>query len=158
MLGHLNSSEPDNTARHAANAAPKPRLLVVDDDGVHRMVISRVAAKAGYMPAVAASYEEAVELTQATTFDCITLDLTLGRHDGVELLRHLQTISYKAPIIIVSGGDGAMCREALRTAKALELNVLELVPKPVDVATLCFLLERVRHLGALARSAATVYA
>jgi hypothetical protein len=36
-----------------------PRLLVVEDDTLHRMMICRVAANAGYMPAGAATCDEA---------------------------------------------------------------------------------------------------
>lgn len=158
MLAQLKSSAADNIGRVAAKAALAPRLLVIDDDSLHRTILCRVAAKAGYALATAATYEQAVELTQATAFDCITLDLSLGQHDGIEMLQHLHAIGCQTPIIIVSGCDGATCREALRAAKALKLNVLETVPKPVDVATLRFSLERLRRLGNLACSAATVYA
>ena len=34
---------------------PQPRLLVIEDDTLHRMMICRVAARAGYAPAGAAS-------------------------------------------------------------------------------------------------------
>src|SRR5579862_1174655 len=91
-----------------------PRLLVIDDDNLHRMIICRVAAKAGYLPAGAATYEEAVQLVQETQFDCISLDLSLGEHVGVDMLRHLWVIGSKAPIIIISGCDDATCAETAK--------------------------------------------
>jgi len=121
-----------------------PRLLVIDDDDLHRMIICRVAAKAGYLPAGAASYEEAVKLVQQTAFDCITLDLSLGDHVGVEMLRHFWVVGCKAPIIIISGCDGPTCSESAKVAESLKLNVWELVPKPVDLAVLRELLERLK--------------
>src|ERR1700732_3917225 len=69
-----------NAARHTM-----PRLLVIDDDNLHRMIICRVAAKAGFLPAGAASYDEAAKLAQETAFDCITLDLSLGHHARSEI-------------------------------------------------------------------------
>ena len=72
----------------AAQAAP-PRLLVIDDDNLHRMIICRAAAKAGYLPAGAASYDEATKLARETVFDGITLDLSLGNHAGSEILHDL---------------------------------------------------------------------
>ena len=80
MLGQARLLDADNAGLIAAKTellAPPPRLLVIDDDTLHRMVICRVAAKAGYIPAGAPTYEEAAKLAQANTFDCITLDLLL---------------------------------------------------------------------------------
>src|ERR1700675_1932136 len=66
-----------------AHVAPdRPRLLVIDDDYLHRKIICRVAAKAGYAPAGAATYEEAIKLALENAFDCISLDLSLGQHGG----------------------------------------------------------------------------
>lgn len=140
MLGQARSFETHDA--DFATSPPPQRLLVIDDDNLHRMIICRAAAKAGYVPAGAASYEEAATLVQAHAFDCITLDLSLGQHVGAEMLRHLSGIGCKAPIVIISGCDGATCRESLRVAKTLDLNVQETVPKPVDLAVLRDALER----------------
>ena len=61
----------------ATDAERAPRLLVVDDEILHRMIICRAAAKVGYVPVGAASYLEAQKLLQQNVFDCITLDMTL---------------------------------------------------------------------------------
>jgi two-component system, chemotaxis family, chemotaxis protein CheY len=121
-----------------------PRLLVVDDDTLHRMIICRVAAKAGYAPAGAATYDEAARLVHETVFDCITLDLALGAHAGTEMLHHLSIIDYRGPIIIVSGCDDAARMESVRLAKSLGLNVFESTRKPVDLTVLRFWLERLK--------------
>src|SRR5579864_7417829 len=118
-----------NAARHTM-----PRLLVIDDDNLHRMIICRVAVRAGYAPAGAATYEEAAQLAQEGTFDCITLDLSLGQHAGVELVRLLWVVGCKAPIIVISGCDDATCAETVKVAKSLNLVVLATMPKPVDLA------------------------
>ncbi|HUI15652.1 MAG TPA: response regulator [Xanthobacteraceae bacterium] len=121
-----------------------PRLLVIDDDSLHRMVICRAAAKAGYLPAGAAGYDEAVRLTRETVFDCITLDLGLGDHAGNEMLHHLAKIGCTAPIIVVSGCDAVTCKEAARIAGSLKLDVWECISKPVDLAMLRSVLDRLR--------------
>jgi len=128
----------------ARNGHKPPRLLVIDDDNLHRMIICRVAAKAGYLPAGAATYDEAAELARANTFDCITLDLSLGDHAGVELLRHLWVIGCKATIIIVSGCDDATCNESQRVAESLKFKVWESIPKPVNLGVLRDSLERLK--------------
>jgi DNA-binding response OmpR family regulator len=121
-----------------------PRLLVIDDDNLHRMIICKIAAKAGYAPAGAASYEEAARLTQDGAFDCITLDLSLGPHGGVEVLHHLRVVGSKAPIIIISGCDEVTCEETVEVAKALNLNIWKSIPKPVDLAVLRSWFERLK--------------
>ena len=138
----------------AATTAP-PRLLVIDDDDLHRMIICRVAAKAGYFPVAAASFEEAAQLAKDTAFDCITLDLSLGAHAGVEMLRHLWVIGCKAPIIIISGADDAIFRETMSVAKSLKFDIREMVPKPVDLSLLRYSLERLREQRSLTPPATT---
>ena len=144
MLEQEKPLEADNGGVIAAAATP--RLLVIDDDHLHRMIICRVATKAGYTPVGAESYEEAAKLAQETPFDCVTLDLSLGAHAGVEIVRHLWVLRYKSPILIISGADDALCRETVRVAKSLNLQVLPPIPKPVDLAILRYSLERIREL------------
>jgi two-component system, chemotaxis family, chemotaxis protein CheY len=135
----------DNDAAQVARSdAAMPRLLVIDDDYLHRKIICRVAAKAGYAPAGAASYEEATKLALENPFDCVSLDLSLGQHGGIEMLHYLRGIGCKAPIVIISGCDQATVHETLRTAKSLNLDVRETVAKPVDLDMLRYSFERIR--------------
>ena len=76
--------------------------------------------------------------------DGMTLDLSLGAHAGVEMLRHLWVLGCKAPIIIISGCNDAMCRETVRIGKSLNLKILDPVPKPVDLEMLRYSLERLK--------------
>jgi len=140
----VDNQGPAAGAMRAVPPAAPPRLLVIDDDHLHRMIICRVAAKAGCAVVAAASYEEAAELVQEMQFAGVTLDISLGAHAGVEVLRHLWVAGCKAPIIIISGCDDTVCRETMRVAKSLKLNVWDPVPKPVDLALLRNLFERVR--------------
>jgi two-component system, chemotaxis family, chemotaxis protein CheY len=121
-----------------------PRLLVIDADTLHRMIICRAAAKAGYLPAGAATYNEAVKLLQAAGFDCVTLDLSLGERAGVEMLRHLWVVGCKVPIIIISGHDDGTRGESEKVAAALKLNIWESISKPVDISVLGASLERLK--------------
>jgi DNA-binding response OmpR family regulator len=154
MLGQarlLDANDAGLIAAKAERLASPPRLLVIDDDTLHRMVMCRVAAKAGYIPAGAPTYEEAAKLAQTNTFDCITLDLSLGQHVGLEMLRHLRMIDCKAPIIIIDGCDDATGRKIVRVAKSLNLNIGEPVRKPIDLAMLRYSLEQLRIQRTLSR-------
>ena len=145
MLEEVNPIEAEEAGLAAADAAPlAPRLLVIDDDHLHCAIICRIAAKAGFDAVRATTYEAAASLAQETAFDCITLDLSLGEHAGVEMLRHLWVLGCKAPIIIVSGCDDSTCRETVRIGKSLNLKILDPVPKPVDLEMLRYSLERLK--------------
>jgi two-component system, chemotaxis family, chemotaxis protein CheY len=137
------SVESGDTVARAPSGAP--RLLVIDDDDLHRMIVCRAAIKAGYLVVQAASYDEAAQLAHDGKFDCITLDLSLGGHAGRELLQHFWVIGCKAPVIIISGADEAVCRETVDVARSLKFEVLEPVPKPVDLSLLRFTLERLKQ-------------
>jgi two-component system, chemotaxis family, chemotaxis protein CheY len=147
MFQQADMSAADQDGLPGATVVPQtgaPRLLVIDDDNLHRMIICRVAAKAGYAPAGAATYDEAAQLVQDNAFDCITLDLSLGEHAGVELLRHLWVIGCKATIIIISGCDDATCGDSRRVAESLKFKVWESIPKPVNLGVLRHSLERLK--------------
>jgi two-component system, chemotaxis family, chemotaxis protein CheY len=150
--------EPGNLATsnniNAAEIGARPRLLAIEDDTLHRMMICRVAANAGYVPAGAATYDEAVKLLQKDTFDCVTLELTLGGRDGNEVLRHLAAIGYSAHIIIVSADDDTKCQDSLKLAQSLDLNVWEAIAKPVDLVELRCWLEWLKPESAAAPVAA----
>jgi two-component system chemotaxis response regulator CheY len=122
----------------------QPRLLVIEDDTLHRMMICHVAASAGYAPAGAATYDEAVRLLHEAPFDCITLDLSLGAHHGNEVLRHLADIGCNAHVIVVSGCDDAARQDSIKAARSLHLNVWDSIPKPVDLVVLRYWLERLK--------------
>ena len=63
------------------------RLLVVEGDLVQRTVIGRIGANLGYDTAFASSFEAAAGLLRHESFDVMTIDLSLGTRDGIELLR-----------------------------------------------------------------------
>ena len=102
------------------------------------------ATTTGFLPAGAASYDEAAKLAQETAFDCITLDLSLGNHAGTEMLHHLSMLGSTAPIIVVSGADYATCKETVKVAERLNLDIWECIPKPVDLVMLRHFLERLK--------------
>jgi DNA-binding response OmpR family regulator len=139
----VEADQEDLAATGVAHSAAL-KLLVVDDDHLHRKIICRVAAKAGYFTTEAATYDEAAKLVQEAPFDCISLDLSLGEHAGVEMLRYFWVIGCKAPIIIISGCDNATCTETVKVAESLKLNVWDSISKPVNLAVLRKSLDELR--------------
>jgi DNA-binding response OmpR family regulator len=120
------------------------RLLVIDDDTVHRMVLTRIAKQAGYEVDEASSYEAARRLLGESDYACVTLDLSLGDHGGLEVLQFLAQAKFEAPIIVVSGSDDAVRQEALMVARRLSLNVCGSFAKPMSLSHLRELLREIR--------------
>ena len=120
------------------------RLLIVDDDRVHRMVLARVARQAGYEVEEAGTYEAACRLMGEGAHACVTVDLSLGEHGGLDVLQHLAQLKFEAPIIVVSGSDDKVRQEALMVARRLGLNVCGSFGKPMNLSHLRNLLGEIR--------------
>jgi CheY-like chemotaxis protein len=135
----FNQKKPDQQAATKAIVEPKPsadhpsRMLIIEDALIHSTIIGHIAEKIGFTTMTARSYESACSLLHDWQFDCITLDLGLGQHAGVEVLNQLAKIKCKAPIIIISGSEKPICDETVRIGISLRLNIYEPVPKPIDL-------------------------
>jgi len=121
-----------------ADTGPQ-RLLVIDDDLVQRMILGKVAAKAGYSVSTAATVEEAIKEIERQHFDCIILDLLLNGQNGMLMLGEIAKTNSDALLIVISGASAAIREETLRLATHYNLDVVDL-PKPVDLASLRALL------------------
>ena len=112
-----------------------PRLLVVDDDPSVCTLIEKLGEKAGFVATCALSFEDAVKSLRTHQFDCITLDLGIGKNTGVELLKILGEMRFAAPIIIISGSMRSMRDFAVGIGTTMRLE-LEQLGKPINFALL----------------------
>jgi len=125
------------------------KLLIVDDDMLHRAVIARVARRAGYEIDEAPTYATARELIERRSYSCMTLDLTLGRHGGVEVLQDLARAGVDMPVLLVSGSDPAVREEAAEVGRSLQLNICGVFGKPMSLAVLRDVLSEIRKRQAV---------
>jgi len=110
------------------------QLLVVEDDLVQRTIIGSIGAKLGYDTFSASTFEIASDLLRTKKFDMMTLDLSLGEHDGVELLRLIAALELKAmPIVIVSGCEERVRNTIKRVAASLNLSLTHSLAKPLNI-------------------------
>jgi EAL domain-containing protein (putative c-di-GMP-specific phosphodiesterase class I)/CheY-like chemotaxis protein len=110
------------------------RLLVVDDDLIQRTLIGKIAAKLGYDAVIVSSFDDAASLLQREIFDVLTLDLSLGERDGVELLRLIAECGlHSMPIVIISGCDERILNSTGRMAEVLSLTVTACLSKPLNL-------------------------
>jgi DNA-binding response OmpR family regulator len=122
-----------------------PRLLIIEDESLQRGLISRIGSAAGFVPTISRSLDEAAARLQESSFDCITLDLSLGGEHGItDGLRLLEKLHCKTPIIIVSGATSTQLQLTSSIGKSLKLNVCETIAKPLDPSVLRAALAKVK--------------
>jgi CheY-like chemotaxis protein len=129
------AAETTKSAAEPSRILSAPSFLVIDDDPVHRMVITRIGEKAGYTITAVATAENATAEIRKQKFDCISLDLSLGGTNGALLLNDIAAHNNQALLIVISGATAATREDTLVLALKLRLNVIE-APKPVDLANL----------------------
>lgn len=111
-------------------------MLVVDDEAVQRIIVSRVASNLGFATQGAGTLGEAAHLVSRKAFDVIALDLSLREHDGIELLRTIYETRSDPVLIFISGFDERVRQASARLAAALGLRVAGTLGKPLSIAGL----------------------
>lgn len=116
-------------------AAPKKhlglRVLVVDDNAVNRMVISRHLVGLGCDPVEADSGPRCLELGATERFDAVLMDVLMPEMDGLEACRRLLELQPELPVLACSA---SVLEEDRRAAQAV--GMVGFVPKPVRKAEL----------------------
>jgi len=118
-------------------------LLVIEDADVHLSILRKIAAQAGFATVGVSSVEAAATVLRRQTFDCITLDLSLGERSGIEVLELLAELKNRAPIIIVSASEDGTLDETVRIGNFLGLNVCLPFAKPIDLLALRQMLKQI---------------
>ncbi|HYB31652.1 MAG TPA: response regulator transcription factor [Solirubrobacteraceae bacterium] len=85
----------------AANATPRPRILVVDDEQQILRALRVILREAGFEPLPASTAEEALDVAAIQRPDAAIIDLLLPDLDGVELARRLREWT-DMPLIVLS--------------------------------------------------------
>ncbi|MGB6534982.1 MAG: response regulator [Xanthobacteraceae bacterium] len=151
-LTHDNDLVASRTTDKSAFADSPAHLLIIEDVMTHGVVVDRIARKFGFVTEKAHSCDDACRALGVRPFDCITLDLVLGEHIGLDVLRYLSSIGCRAPIILISEADGDTREDVVQLGRALDLNICETVQKPIDLDALGTVLANVRRQIAASRS------
>lgn len=83
----------------------KPKILVVEDETPVSMMMVFLLTRAGYETQVASTGKEAMQKTQESDFDLITLDVDLPDISGFEICNELKQrhASRHTPMVFISG-------------------------------------------------------
>ncbi len=92
-------------------------VLIIDDDEVDRMMVSRALAssKADIDFCEAGSAREGIRAARERPFDCIFLDYLLPDGDGLSVLVSLRAAGVDGPIVVLTGhGDECLAVEVMK--------------------------------------------
>ncbi|NNE70996.1 MAG: response regulator [Rhodothermales bacterium] len=115
------------------------RILVVEDDRVNLLVITRMLRRLGYDADVAHNGIEAVEAASGTAFDIIFMDVMMPELDGLGATVRIRERGDCGNPRIIAVTANAMAED--RTA-ALEAGMDEYVTKPIRLDVIRDVLER----------------
>ena len=108
--------------------APKPSVLLVDDDQRLRSRMARAFEERGYETVQADGYEAAIELARSESTEYAVVDLRMPGKSGLEVVRELHEIDPATRIVVLTGyGSIATALEAVR------LGATHYLTKPADV-------------------------
>jgi two-component system, NtrC family, nitrogen regulation response regulator NtrX len=124
--------------------APKPHLLLIDDDPNTLASLSRAFRLAGYEATVCDSAIRALELIRAERFDMIFSDVVMPGKDGISLLEDLKAAGTTTPVVMISGQ--ASVEMAVR---ATRLGAVDFLEKPLSTERLLVTTENVLRLRRL---------
>jgi CheY-like chemotaxis protein len=125
------------------------RILVVDDDRIQGAIISGVCSRIGYQSSYVSSVQAAADLLSKQVFDCVTVDLSLGDRDGIELLRLIAALEVVPRVIVISGCERRILNATVRMARAAGIVDVISLSKPIDLALLREVLVDRRREGRL---------
>ena len=101
--------------------------LVVEDDEKIRRVLRNVLEDDGFSVVEAADAESALNFIKSLELSLVTLDIQLGRDNGMDVLREIRNIS-KVPVIMVTGKNDVIDR-----VLGLEIGADDYITKPFHV-------------------------
>ncbi len=117
--------------------AGEPRILIVDDELVVIKSAERVLRGEGYSIEGALGGKEAIMKIEQGGYDLVFTDLKMPEVDGITLIRWIKKAKPSIGIVIITGYPS---QDTIK--EALELGIIDYVPKPFTPAVLLDVTER----------------
>lgn len=126
----------DDESYFSAEEQPRQSILIVDDDPAVGAIVTRTMAHMDVDCVVAHDGAAFRRMYLGAQHALVVLDMHLPDTDGIELLRFIGAQTYRARILIVSGRDTRLIKAAANLARALGLDVVGHMQKPLAIKRL----------------------
>ena len=107
------------------------KILLIEDEAELRKSIKLYLYQEGYVVESAADFEIASEKIANYSYDCVLLDITLPKGNGLDIISQLKQYQSKAGIIIISAKNSIDDKIA-----GLDLGADDYLAKPFNLAEL----------------------
>jgi signal transduction histidine kinase len=109
------------------------RILIVDDDRMQRMLLTRTLDQQGHIVESVESGSQALETLRLHPFDAVLCDITMPEMDGFQVLEAIMSdpVLRDIPVIMVSGFG-----EMTGIVACIEMGAADYIHKPADPALL----------------------
>lgn len=113
------------------------RLLIVDDDTGHRLMLEALLGKWGFKVTSVTDGSEAVEAVKVAPFDVVLMDVRMAEMDGITALKGIKAYNPAVPVVIMTAYS------AVESAiEAMKSGAYDYLIKPLDFDELKLVLER----------------
>lgn len=109
---------------------------VVEDDAEVRQTLGLQLRRLGAEVAMYAAPQAMLAELDTVRPRAVVIDLMLGRHDGIQVLRQLADREYPGYVLLLSGVEAKIIRIAMRVGQTLGLRMLPPLTKPYRAASL----------------------
>lgn len=106
-------------------------VLVVDDDRSLRHMLTQSLQGIGLEVIAAATAEQGLALVSERQPDVVLMDIMLPGRSGLEVLRDIQAVDRRLPVIFVTADSGSST-----AIEAMQLGAYDYVSKPLDLPQL----------------------
>lgn len=107
-------------------------LLIVDDQPGIRLLLKDVLTNEGYKISLAETGLEALEKIYEHTFDLVILDYRLPILDGGAVVKKLEELNIRVPIIMMTG-----LIESMEDVVTNHEMVIDVIAKPFNLQDIC---------------------
>lgn len=107
------------------------KILLIEDEPILRKAVKLFLHQEGYLVESANDYEEASDKVFNYDYDCVLVDITLPKGNGLDIIKHLKEKKSKSGIIITSAKNSTTDKIG-----GLDLGADDYLAKPFDLAEL----------------------
>ncbi|TSJ61324.1 EAL domain-containing response regulator [Starkeya sp. 3C] len=123
---------------------PEHKILILDDEPEIGEYVATVAELSGFEGTTFSEPEAFLSAIPTWPEASVVIDLQMPTLDGIEVLRRLAAMKFRRPVVIMSGVDRKVLESARHFARAHDLEVSDIVSKPVRLDDLRQVFERLR--------------